>query len=114
VLILLLVLFTSGLSILCAAANLFFRDVKYLVEVVLTFAIFFTPVLYDAAIAGQWRSLLMLNPIAPLLEGLNASVVLGQQPDLPWVGYSTVMAFLVAWVGVSLFRSLEPRFAESV
>jgi ABC-type polysaccharide/polyol phosphate export permease len=114
VLMLILVLFTAGLCIFCSAANLFFRDVKYLVEVVLTFAIFFTPVLYDASVAGEWRSLLMLNPIAPLLEGLNSSVILGQQPDLPWVTYSAVVAVLVAWGGIAMFQSLEPRFAESV
>jgi ABC-type polysaccharide/polyol phosphate export permease len=113
-LLLLIVIFTAGLCIAFSAANLFFRDVKYLVEVVLTFAIFFTPVLYDVSLAGKWRDLLMLNPIAPLLEGLNSSVVLGHQPDLPWIGYSAAIAILLFWGGVVFFRRLEPRFAESV
>ncbi|MFL5488405.1 MAG: ABC transporter permease [Gemmatimonadaceae bacterium] len=109
-----LVLFTAGLCILFAAANLFFRDIKYLVEVVLTFAIFFTPVLYNADLAGKWRWVLMLNPIAPLLDGLDASVVRGQLPDIRWVGYSVLMAVLLFWGGVVFFRRLEPRFAETV
>ncbi|HXV17053.1 MAG TPA: ABC transporter permease [Gemmatimonadaceae bacterium] len=109
-----IVVLTAGLCIVFSAANLFFRDVKYLVEVVLTFAIFFTPVLYDASIAGKWRGILMLNPIAPFLEGLNSSLVLGRQPDLPWVGYSAVISVLLFWGGVTFFRRLEPRFAESV
>jgi ABC-type polysaccharide/polyol phosphate export permease len=113
-LVLILVLYTAGLCILFSAANLFFRDIKYLVEVMLTFAIFFTPVLYDAALAGKWRWVLMLNPVAPVLEGLNSSVVLGRQPDLPWMAYSAGVAILVCWVGVLSFRRLEPRFAESV
>jgi len=113
-LVLILVLYTAGLCILFSAANLFFRDIKYLVEVMLTFAIFFTPVLYDAALAGKWRWVLMFNPVAPLLEGLNSSVVVGRQPDLPWVAYSAGAAILVCWVGVLSFRRLEPRFAESV
>jgi len=82
--------------------------------VVLTFAIFFTPVLYDASVAGQWRTILMLNPVAPLLEGLNSSVVLGQRPELLWVAYSAAIALLLFWGGVVFFRRLEPRFAESV
>jgi ABC-type polysaccharide/polyol phosphate export permease len=113
-LLLLIVIFTAGLCIVFSAANLFFRDVKYLVEVVLTFAIFFTPVLYDVSIAGKWRDLLMLNPIAPLLEGLNATVVLGRQPDLPWIAYSAAIAVILFWGGLVFFRRLEPRFAESV
>ena len=114
VLLLILVIFTAGLCILFSAANLFFRDVKYLVEVVLTFAIFFTPVLYDASVAGKWRDILLLNPIAPLLEGLNSTVILRRQPDLAWIAYSAGVSVLIFWAGVVFFRRLEPRFAESV
>lgn len=113
-LLLAMVLFTGGLCILFSAANLFFRDVKYLVEVVLTFAIFFTPVLYSAALAGKWRWVLMLNPIAPILDGLEASVVHHHQPDLTWLAYSVAVSSLLFWFGVVFFRRLEPRFAESV
>jgi lipopolysaccharide transport system permease protein len=114
VLLILLVLFTAGLCILFSAANLFFRDIKYLVEVVLTFAIFFTPVLYDASLAGEWRWVLMLNPIAPVLDGLNLTVVRGQQPELGWLAYSVGVSVLLFWFGVVFFRRLEPRFAESI
>ena len=41
-LLLLIVSFVAGLGIALSAANLYFRDVKYIVEVLLTFAIFFT------------------------------------------------------------------------
>ncbi len=61
-LIAMLVLLVTGLSVLLSAASLFFRDVKYLVEVILTFAIFFTPVFYEASMFAQWAPLLMLNP----------------------------------------------------
>jgi lipopolysaccharide transport system permease protein len=114
VLLLILALFTAGLCILFAAANLFFRDIKYLVEVVLTFAIFFTPVLYDASFAGKWRWILMLNPVAPVLDGLDASVVRGLPPDLVWLAYSVGISILLFWGGVVFFQRLEPRFAESV
>jgi len=114
VLLLILVVFTAGLCILFSAANLFFRDIKYLVEVVLTFAIFFTPVLYDVGLAGKWRWVLMLNPMAPVLDGLESSVVHGQPPDLAWLAYSAAVSSLLFWGGVIFFRRLEPRFAESV
>lgn len=113
-LLLILVLFTAGLTVLCSAANLFFRDVRYIIEVVLTFAIFFTPVLYDASLAGEYKTVLLLNPVAPVLEALTATVVRGQAPDLAWVGYSAAMAVLFCWAGMGIFRRLEPRFAESV
>jgi lipopolysaccharide transport system permease protein len=113
-LLLAIIVLTAGLCIVFSAANLFFRDIKYLVEVVLTFAIFFTPVLYDVSLAGKWRNLLLLNPIAPLLEGLNSSVGLGSPADPRWIAYSVAVAIVLFWGSVVFFRRLEPRFAESV
>jgi lipopolysaccharide transport system permease protein len=110
----LLVLFTAGLAVLCSAANLFFRDVKYLVEVVLTFAIFFTPVLYNSSMAGRYQPVLLLNPVADFLEGLNDVVMLGRHPDLGWLAYATLVTLILCWTALSIFRRLEPRFAESV
>ncbi|HXV15410.1 MAG TPA: ABC transporter permease [Gemmatimonadaceae bacterium] len=112
--LLVMVLLTAGLCIVFSAANLFFRDIKYLVEVVLTFAIFFTPVLYETSLAGKWRWALMLNPVAPILDTLDASVVHARQPDFAWLSYSIVVAVVLFWGGVVFFRRLEPRFAESV
>ena len=110
----LLVLLVSGLGFAFAAANLFFRDVKYIVEVILTFAIFFTPVLYEADMLGEWRVWVLLNPIAPLLEGLRSAVVLNEAPEAGWLLYSAVISLVVFAGGWRLFHTLEPAFADRV
>jgi lipopolysaccharide transport system permease protein len=110
----LLVVQVSGLALLLSAANLFFRDVKYLVEVVLTFAIFFTPVFYDTSLFGPWGQVLLLNPVAPILEGLASCVAAGRAPALGWTAYSAGWAFLLLLVAPAAFQRLEPKFAESV
>jgi ABC-type polysaccharide/polyol phosphate export permease len=109
-----LVLFVLGLGTLLAVAGLFFRDVKYIVEVVLTFAIFVTPVFYEAESFGRAGRLLLLNPVAPVLEGLRAAVVLHRNPDLAWTSWSAAAAVIVAVGGYSLFKKLETSFAESI
>jgi lipopolysaccharide transport system permease protein len=118
VLLALLIAQVAGLALLLSAANLFFRDIKYLVEVVLTFAIFFTPVFYSVAdiVAKFGRSgeLLLLNPVAPVLEGLDAVIVGGRAPDPLWTGYAAGWALVLLIVTPAIFLRLEPRFAESV
>jgi ABC-type polysaccharide/polyol phosphate export permease len=109
-----LVVLTTGLGILLSAASLFFRDVKYLVEVILTFAIFFTPVFYDAHMFGRWESVLMLNPIAPILEGFRNVVVLHTPPPLDWLSYSAGVSVVTLVIALSVFHKLDPYFAESV
>ncbi len=110
----LLVLLVSGFGFAFAAANLFFRDVKYIVEVILTFAIFFTPVFYEADMLAEWRFWLMLNPIAPLLEGLRSAVVLNEAPEIGWLLYSGLFSIVAFAGGWRLFYTLEPAFADRV
>lgn len=114
VLLVLLVVLTAGFAILLACANLFFRDVKYLVEVVLTYGIFFTPVFYSARTLGKWGILLLLNPVGSILESLRDVVVLHQSPDLRWLAYSggwAIVGFFLSW---KIFQSAESSFPESV
>jgi len=110
----LLIALSAGLGIFLACANLFFRDVKYLVEVVLTYGIFFTPVFYSSSSLGKWGTLLLLNPVGSLLEGLRDTVILHKPPDLRWLAYSAVWAIGGLFVSWKLFHKAEASFAESV
>ena len=68
----LLVMLIFGLGLLLSAANIFYRDVKYLVQIAVTFGIFGTPVLYSLQDIGpRARLIVALNPLTPVLEGLN-------------------------------------------
>jgi ABC-type polysaccharide/polyol phosphate export permease len=127
----LLVLFTIATSLFLSCANLFFRDVKYVVQVLLTFGIFFTPVFFDASMFGPVAGpLAMLNPMAPLLEGLRLAVVEGH--DLltplevvvrgatvtawsPWyLAYGALWAIGGLLVSAVVFHRSELLFAEYV
>jgi lipopolysaccharide transport system permease protein len=109
-----LILLATSIGIFLSAANLFFRDVKYLVSVITSFAIFFTPVFYDARLFGKWESLLMLNPVSPILEGLNATIVLHKSPDVSWILYSTLVSIIGIVLSMIFFKKLESKFAESI
>jgi ABC-type polysaccharide/polyol phosphate export permease len=131
-LLVLLVAFTAGTCLFLSCANLFFRDVKYIVQVLLTFGIFFTPVLYDPSLLGQTGShLVMLNPIAPILEALRLTIFHGHSlletftvttrggaeivTWQPWyLAYSAAWAFGGLSVAAVLFHRAEFAFAEWV
>jgi lipopolysaccharide transport system permease protein len=104
----------SGIAMVLSAASLFFRDVKYIVEVLLTFGIFFTPVFYDVRMLGGKGKWLLLNPVAPILEGLGDCIVRHQSPDLHWLAYSFSFATVALLGGYVFFKHLEPAFAESI
>ena len=113
-LLLAIVVLATGIGMVVSAASLFFRDVKYLVEVLLTFGIFFTPVFYDVRMLGAKGKWLLLNPVAPILDGLGACVARHQAPDLAWLAYSSGFGLAVLLGGYAFFKHLEPAFAESI
>jgi lipopolysaccharide transport system permease protein len=121
-----LLLLTTGLAFLFACANLFFRDVKYILQVLLTFGIFFTPVLFDPATFGpKYSKLMMVNPLAPILEGLRLTLV--ERSSLlevirmadgtlvwsPWyLVYALVVGLAATLIGMVAFRKSAAYFAE--
>lgn len=124
-------LLTSGIALFLSCANLFFRDVKYIVQVLLTFGIFFTPVFYEASMLGEPGStLIMLNPLAPFVEGLRLAVIEGHNltdvlytnvggsqvlswsPWFMWYGLSC--SLLIFGASAAVFHRLEFLFAEYV
>jgi lipopolysaccharide transport system permease protein len=113
-LLIITVALATGWALILSAACLFFRDVKYLVEVVITFAIFVTPVFYDVELFKKWANLLMLNPLAPLIEGLEECIVYRAAPNLPWIAYSGAVALVSLVAGFYFFKRWEPAFAERI
>lgn len=113
-LVMVLILFTLACGLLVSCGNVFFRDVKYLVQVILTFGIFFTPVFFEPEMLGRYAEWAMLNPLAPILEGLRIAVVEGHDLSRTLVldgGAGTVVwrpAYLVysaVWAVGGLFLS---------
>ncbi|MBC7842774.1 MAG: ABC transporter permease [Gemmatimonadaceae bacterium] len=131
-LLVLLLTFTTACALLLSCANLFFRDVKYIVQVLLTFGIFFTPVFFEPAMLGpRGATIAMLNPMSPLLEGLRLSVTLGHNLLEPltttmasgavvtvWSPLYLLYAVVITVVGlpatVILFQRSQYAFAEYI
>ena len=63
---------------------------------------------------GKWKTLLLLNPVAPILEGLNDCIVLRQMPELNWIAYSGLFSLGLIVFSYTFFKRLEPAFAESI
>jgi ABC-type polysaccharide/polyol phosphate export permease len=109
------VAFTAGIALLVAMGNLFYRDVKYLFEVVLTVWMFLTSVVYPIElIGGRAATWLALNPMTPIIDGYRRTILLGESPMTPAFGAAALLAVVtlaVAWVS---FHRAEFSFAENI
>jgi ABC-type polysaccharide/polyol phosphate export permease len=114
VLVLIQLVFAAGVGLAISMANLWFRDVKYVFDVVLQLWMFATPVVYPVRAVGEpLHTILMLNPMTPVIDGYRMVVLRGEMPEpgpLVAAAATSLALFGVAWL---LFHRAEYRFAET-
>jgi lipopolysaccharide transport system permease protein len=110
-----LVLVTVGISLLLAALNVWYRDVKYVLPLLIQLWLFVTPVIYPISfIPEQFRPLMALNPLTGIVEGIRTCVLLGQWPDLSAIAISLPTTLIVFIAGLTYFRGAERSFADII
>jgi ABC-type polysaccharide/polyol phosphate export permease len=115
IVILVLVAFTCAVALTLAMANLFYRDVKYLFELVITVWMFATSVVYPIEmVQGRLGMLLKLNPMVPIVDAFRAVVIRGAVPDLASFLGVAVMSFIALCGAWLLFHRAEFQFAENI
>ncbi|MHC4472081.1 MAG: ABC transporter permease [Planctomycetota bacterium] len=114
VVFLLQLLFTAGVVLVLSSANMFFRDVNYLVQVGVILLMFATSVVYPVTPAGPTvGAILALNPMSTFLDAYREIVLLGRWPGLELLN-GALGAYGSLALGLLLFRKLSPHFAEEV
>jgi lipopolysaccharide transport system permease protein len=105
---------TVGLSLLLSMGNLFYRDVKYVMEVLMIVWMFATSVVYPLKFDGPWGWLLSLNPMTPIIDGYRHVLLYGTAPEPIGFCYASVLAVLAFSFGLKWFHESEYLFAERI
>jgi ABC-type polysaccharide/polyol phosphate export permease len=107
--------FTAGVALLLAMGNLFYRDVKYLFEVVITAWMFATAVIYPTHIVGGFLgTLLAMNPMTPIIDAYRSVILRGTLPPPGPFLAAAAVSFVMLAVGWTVFHRGEYSFAESI
>lgn len=107
------ILMLSGFSWIFAALGAYFRDLSYVIGLVMTGVLFLSPVFYSLSRLGPGlQAWVMLNPVSFIVTQARAVLVEGHTPD--WSGLLAYLA--VAWVvaacGLLFFRRSKRHFAD--
>lgn len=99
------ILFASGLGITLGVLNVFFRDVGQFVTVLLQFWFWFTPVVYVYTTLPTWaQGWLNLNPMTSIINGYHNIFVHNAMPDLIAMKWTVLIAIIFCALGLYLFR----------
>jgi ABC-2 type transport system permease protein len=111
-----LFLFAAGLVMLCSALNVYFRDVEFLLGIVLTVWFYLTPIIYpltNPAVArhARWFD---LNPFVPFSEAYRDALYLGVVPSLERTSLCIGIGVVTFVICYAAFNRLKVRIAEEL
>jgi teichoic acid transport system permease protein len=115
--LILILLFTSGLAMFAAAAQVYFRDTQALMPFILRLAMFVSPVLYfpeQAKALFDGRLLTTLNPIFCMIQIFSGSIARGDTFDV-WTWVIAIFWAIVSFTGGFWFLvTREGEFAARI
>lgn len=104
---------TLGSMLIVSSLTVLVRDIPQLAAVVMQLFFFLTPVIYPIeTIPAGFRSFLILNPIAALVQAFRTIIVYGQSPDWVSLYYPLVFAGAILTLGYATFKSIEDEMAD--
>ena len=108
----LLLVLAAGLSMIVAAAQVYFRDLKTFLTYGLRVWLYASPILYYASeVPDRYQILLVVNPLAPLLTAWSDVIDRGLSPDPADLAFGAAWAFALFVAGALFFMSREREFA---
>ena len=100
-----------GFGFFFATANVFFRDVAHLIQIVITAWFYFTPILYTLDfISPKYHILFRLNPMLYIINGFHLSVFYGTLPSAASIAMSFFCGFVPLLLGYLIFRRYQDTF----
>jgi lipopolysaccharide transport system permease protein len=113
--ILTMVLLTVGVSLITAALNVRYRDVRHAMPFLIQVWLFATPVIYPVTVVPEkFRPLLALNPCWGIMEGFRACLFPGLPINYRLMAGSVAIAISVFLIGAYYFHKAERDFADVI
>ncbi|GAB4219925.1 MAG: ABC transporter permease [Candidatus Microgenomates bacterium] len=108
-------IFTAGLGLLISSLNLFYRDIQYLLNLIISLWFYLTPVIYPVEqFPEKYRFIFIFNPMSVIINAYRQVVLGGKGPNLNSLGLAAIVSigfFIVAYL---IFKKTEGQFADYV
>jgi lipopolysaccharide transport system permease protein len=104
-----------GIGFLLSTFTARWRDVPYMIPVFLGILPLISGVMYALdQIPTKWQWLFSLNPMSAVIAGWRWAVIGETAPNWGQTAVSASVALLLFAGGLAVFRSFEPRFADTI
>lgn len=108
-----LVLATIGFAWFLSSLGVFIRDIGQITGIITTVLLFISGVFFPiSSLPEPYRTWLILNPLAVIIEEGRNVLILGKLPDPALWCIMMAMGLLVAWAGFAWFQKTRRGFAD--
>ncbi len=102
-----------GVSLWLAALSVEFRDVRYVVPLLMQLWLLASPVAYSLShVSAHWRAILGLNPMTGAIELFRWAVLGTAAPPLSTIAVSCAVTIVTLVCGAYYYRAMERKFAD--
>ncbi|MBV8550178.1 MAG: ABC transporter permease [Acidobacteriaceae bacterium] len=106
-----LTIFTLGATFFFAVANVYYRDVGHILQIVLQLWFYVSPIMFSIDFfPAKYRWLFKLNPLIFVLNQFRLSIYYGLLPALDSIIAAFVCAFVALGIGYWIFRKHQDEF----
>jgi ABC-type polysaccharide/polyol phosphate export permease len=108
-------LFSYAIGIVLSAFNLFYRDIQYLLSLILLIWMYLTPIVYSAeTFPAAYRWIFQFNPMAIIINAYRQVILAGGAPNFMSLGIAALLSVILFIFAFRLFKKLEGQFADAV
>ncbi len=111
--LLILLVLSTGVGLILAALNVFFKDVEYLYEVFCMLIFYATPIFYtvDALGANKFVQMgLMANPLYSIVSMFRSCVLFGEMWNVNHFLYASLFSLAMLIIGSLVFYKKQDKF----
>ena len=107
--------FVYSLALILSSLNLYYRDVQYLFNLVITLWFYLTPVIYAVDFFPEkYRIIFQLNPMAVFIDGYRQVLLGGDFPKWSSLLIGILSSLILFFIAKKIFLKLEKNFADVV
>lgn len=108
-------LLAFSVSMLLAALNVRYRDVKHAITFLIQIWLFATPIIYPvSSLSKRMQIVMAFNPLAGMIDGFRSALIPAQPMDLTLVISSIAITVSLFLIGTLYFRKTEQEFADII
>jgi ABC-type polysaccharide/polyol phosphate export permease len=108
-------IFTFALSLFLSWTNLFYRDIQYLLSLILTLWFYLTPIIYPVEFFPEkYRFIFKLNPMSVFINAYRQVLLGGDFPRFESLAIGIAISLIAFLVSYSIFKKVEKTLADVV